>query len=118
MNRTIHHGDWDYLNPAIFSFTAAARRELERLRAAFPGKTIEIGWGESVRVHRRDGTTIEDLGDRIMVGVGTPDEVTSDPAMILNLDGHDIEVFIPADVTSSHEPVIDVDSRGRLTLRG
>jgi hypothetical protein len=117
MQRTIHHENHDYVNPAIFIFTEGARREVARMRTAFPGMTIAIGWGKSVRVHRQDGTLVEELGDLMIVGLGTPEERSTDLAIISSLDGQEIEIAIPADVTSSEAPVIDVDARGRLMLR-
>jgi hypothetical protein len=111
MQRTIRDGDWDYVNPAIFTFTDSARREIERLRAAFPGKRVSINWAKAIRVHG----TGETLSDRIVVGLGTPEE--NEPAFVANLDGHEIEIAIPAEVTRSEAPVIGTNADGRLALQ-
>jgi hypothetical protein len=117
MKRTIRHKDRDYVNPAIFIFTDAARREVDRMRSTFPGKTIAIDWGHSVKVHGEDGKVEQQLGDLLIVGLGTAEERSTDPTIIVSLDGQEIEIAIPADVTNSDAPVIDVDTRGRLMLR-
>ncbi|MBI4923905.1 MAG: hypothetical protein HY834_19400 [Devosia nanyangense] len=117
MQRTVRHEDHDYINPAAFTFTDGARQEVRRLRLAFPGKTITIDWGKSVRVHDKYGTVTEELGDLMIVGLASPEEQSTDPAIVVSLDGHDIEIAIPAEVTVSQAPVIDVDRRGRLSLR-
>jgi hypothetical protein len=117
MKRTIRHEDRDYVNPAIFTFTDAARREVDRMRSTFPGKTISIDWGYSVKVHGEDSKVEQQLGDLLIVGLAPPEERSADAAIIVKLDGTEIEIAIPADVTSSEAPVIDTDLRGRLTLR-
>jgi hypothetical protein len=115
MKRTIRLEGWDYVHPAAVTFTDAARREVGRLRAGFPGKIVAIGWGKSVQVREQDGTLVEELGDLLIVGLGTAEE--SDPAVTVTLDGEAIEIALPADVTRADAPVIDVGANGRLILR-
>ncbi len=117
MLRTIRHDNIDYVNPAIFSFTDAARREIYRLRSAFPDKFIVIGWGYGVSVHTQEGRVLEELGDRIMVALGGQDDEPLEPSLAASVGGQDLELAIPADVTASETPIIDTDARGRLMLR-
>ena len=117
MKRTIPRLHYEIINPALFAFTDAAKREIERMRLAFPDKTVDIGWGRSIRVHGKDGTS-QNLGDRIIVGFATKDELDlDDQAAMISVDGHEIAINIPADATTSDSPVIDADSIGRLVLR-
>jgi len=114
MRKTIRSGDFDYIDPSLFSFTAAAKEKVQNLRSAFPGKTISFHWARSMKQHGKGGQVTE-LGDMLVVGLGTPEE--SEPDFATDLDGERIEISIPVDVTAADAPVIDADEHGKLVLR-
>jgi hypothetical protein len=78
---------------------------------------LVVGWGRSIVVQRQDGTVVEQLGDGIIVELAGPEDHSINPGLLAQVDGDDIEISIPAEVAHSGIPVIDVDARGRLTLR-
>lgn len=114
MTRTIRQDDRDYVDPAAFLFSAAALGEIRRLRAGFPGMTVGLSWAYAMRVHGPDGAVTQDLGDRLVVDLGPAAERVR--AFIVIVDGSDLEIAIPAGVTSADRPMIGADERGRLTL--
>lgn len=115
MQRTISDGGHDWLNPALFMFTDAARRKVADMRTAFPDKTPVFAWVTSMRVEHKDGT-VEHLGDGLIVGLAAADELP-DRALMVSLDGAAIGIEIESDVTTSKAPVIDTGVKGTDRLQ-
>jgi len=58
MQRTIRHTGRDWLNPAIATFTDAARREVAAMRAAYPNLTPGYELADRAFIASLDGSPV------------------------------------------------------------
>lgn len=115
MQRTISDDGNDWLNPVLFKFTDAARREIANMHKQFPDKTPIFGWATSIRVQNKDGR-FDNLGKGLIVGLAGADELPG-RAFMVSLDGSPVGIEITSDATNSPAPVIDTGVKGTDRLQ-